>query len=139
MGFRFRKSIKVMPGVRVNIGKKSVSSLSVGPRGAKVNVGRKGTRTTVGIPGSGLSYSRYQPHSSKKRRTKVNNRSQQPNRLTSGRQAQEQGGISFLLGVGIFIMPYIFAWFTLRNGYTTRERLLSFVWMIIVILFIAVR
>ncbi len=53
--FRFRRSIKLFPGVRWNIGKKS-TSLSVGPRGAHVTVGTSGTRTTVGIPGTGLSY-----------------------------------------------------------------------------------
>lgn len=30
MGFNFRKSIKIMPGVRVNLTKKGVSSVSVG-------------------------------------------------------------------------------------------------------------
>jgi len=53
--FRFRRSIKLFPGVRWNIGKKS-SSLSFGGRGAHYTVGTSGTRTTVGIPGTGLSY-----------------------------------------------------------------------------------
>lgn len=47
MGFRFRKSIKLAPGVRLNITKKGISSVSVGKRGATVNVGKKGTRGTV--------------------------------------------------------------------------------------------
>ena len=56
MGFlRFRRSIKILPGVRWNIGKKS-TSLSIGPRGAHYTVGTAGTRTTVGLPGTGLSY-----------------------------------------------------------------------------------
>ncbi|MDO5770127.1 MAG: DUF4236 domain-containing protein [Psychrobacter sp.] len=99
MGFRFRKSIKVLPGVRVNGSKKGVSSLSVGPRGAKVNVGRKGTRTTVGIPDSGLSYSSYQPHSSK-RRSRANSRSQCLYQLSSDQEVQQQVGMSPLLGIG---------------------------------------
>jgi hypothetical protein len=53
--FRFRRSIKILPGVRWNIGKKS-TSLSVGPRGAHITMGTAGTRTSVGIPGTGLSY-----------------------------------------------------------------------------------
>jgi hypothetical protein len=53
--FRFRRSIKLFPGVRWNIGKKS-TSLSVGPRGAHVTMGTAGSRTAVGIPGTGLSY-----------------------------------------------------------------------------------
>lgn len=56
MGFRIRRSIKIAPGVRLNIGKKG-SSLSVGKKGATLNFSEKGTRATVGIPGSGISYS----------------------------------------------------------------------------------
>lgn len=61
MGFRFRKSIKIIPGVRLNLGK-SGSSLSFGGKGFTVNVNKKGTRTTVGLLGTGLSHSTYQPH-----------------------------------------------------------------------------
>jgi hypothetical protein len=56
MGLRFRKSIKLIPGVRLNVGLRG-ASLSVGGRGLTYNVGSKGSRVTVGIPGSGLSYS----------------------------------------------------------------------------------
>ena len=53
--FRFRRSIKIAPGIRWNFGKKS-TSLSIGGRGANYTVGTSGSRTTVGIPGTGLSY-----------------------------------------------------------------------------------
>jgi len=56
--FRFRRSIKIFPGIRLNIGKKS-ASVSVGVRGAHVTMGTKGTRTTLGIPGTGLSYTEF--------------------------------------------------------------------------------
>jgi hypothetical protein len=56
MGFRFRRSIRVVPGLRINLSK-SGPSLSVGGRGATVNINERGARTTVGLPGSGLSYS----------------------------------------------------------------------------------
>ena len=55
MGFRFRRSIKILPGVRLNFGKRGIST-SIGIRGAHVTIGKTGTRTTVGLPGSGLSY-----------------------------------------------------------------------------------
>jgi hypothetical protein len=56
MGFRFRRSFKILPGLRLNLGKKS-ASVSVGVRGAHVTLrpGHK-PRTTVGLPGTGLSY-----------------------------------------------------------------------------------
>ena len=57
MGFRFRRSVKILPGIKLNMSKKGVSSVSIGRAGATMNINRKGTKTTVGIPGSGLSYS----------------------------------------------------------------------------------
>ena len=55
MGLRFRKSVKICKGVKVNFSK-SGASLSLGGRGHSVNFGGRGTRTTIGIPGTGLSY-----------------------------------------------------------------------------------
>lgn len=57
MGVRFRKSISVAPGVRLNIGKKSVG-VSVGNKygGVSYNT-RTGARARVSAPGTGLSYS----------------------------------------------------------------------------------
>jgi len=34
-----------------------------------------------------------------------------------------------LLGLGIFVMPYIFSWFTLRAGYSKTARIVSFAWL----------
>ncbi len=55
MGLRFRRSLKIAPGVRLNISKRSVGA-SVGPRGAKLSANTRGeARRTVGIPGTGIS------------------------------------------------------------------------------------
>lgn len=59
MGFRFRKSIKILPGVRLNFSKSGVST-SIGGPGATVNISSKGTRTTVGLPGTGIGYTKTQ-------------------------------------------------------------------------------
>ncbi|MFB1068306.1 DUF4236 domain-containing protein [Vibrio diabolicus] len=56
MGFKFRKRIKIAPGLHINVSKSGVST-SIGKPGATVNIGKKGGKATVGIPGSGLSYS----------------------------------------------------------------------------------
>ncbi len=62
MGFRFHRSIKLLPGIRLNFGKRGISA-SIGVRGAHVTFGSAGTRTTVGLPGSGLSYTHLErPH-----------------------------------------------------------------------------
>lgn len=60
MGFRFRKSIRLLPGVRLNMSKTGVSA-SVGRRGMTLNIGRGKAKTTVGIPGTGISYSSTSP------------------------------------------------------------------------------
>jgi hypothetical protein len=60
MGFlRFRRSIRIGPGLRVNLSKSGVST-SVGRRGAWFTLGPRGTRSTVGLPGTGLSYTEQQ-------------------------------------------------------------------------------
>jgi Protein of unknown function (DUF4236) len=57
--FRFRRSIKIAPGVRINLSKSGVST-SIGTRGATVNVRGDRVRETVGIPGTGVSYQEQQ-------------------------------------------------------------------------------
>jgi hypothetical protein len=61
--FHFRRSFRLLPGVRINLGKRS-TSVSVGVGGAHVTFGGpQGTRTTVGLPGTGLSYTEVsKPH-----------------------------------------------------------------------------
>ena len=54
MGFRFRRSIRLAPGIRLNLSSRGVSA-TIGPRGASINVGPRGTYANVGIPGTGLS------------------------------------------------------------------------------------
>ena len=55
MGLRFQRRIRVLPGVRVNVGLRGVST-SVGVQGASLTVGKRGVHTNVGAPGTGLSY-----------------------------------------------------------------------------------
>lgn len=55
MGFRFRKSFRILPGLRFNLSKTGVST-SVGPRGMTTNFSRRGVRTTLSWLGTGLSY-----------------------------------------------------------------------------------
>lgn len=56
MGFRFRKSLKIAPGVRLNLSKSGVG-MSAGIRGARVGLSSRGTTySSVGIPGTGMSY-----------------------------------------------------------------------------------
>lgn len=54
--FRFRRSIRLGPGVRMSLSKSGIGA-SFGTRGARYSVHSSGRRTTsVGIPGTGLGY-----------------------------------------------------------------------------------
>lgn len=52
---RFQKRIKILPGISINLSKSGVST-SIGPRGAKATFGHGQQRTTIGLPGSGVSH-----------------------------------------------------------------------------------
>lgn len=56
MGLRFRKSVKIAPGVRINLNKRS-TSVSFGGRRAGITVNSKrGTSYRISAPGTGISY-----------------------------------------------------------------------------------
>jgi len=56
MGWRFRKSFKILPGFRINVGKQGISSASIGKRGFSASIGKLGIFKNIGIPGTGLSH-----------------------------------------------------------------------------------
>ncbi|MBF6605931.1 MAG: DUF4236 domain-containing protein [Chloroflexi bacterium] len=56
MSLRFRRSIRIAPGIRINLTKTGLG-LTVGPRGAHYSVHSSGRRTrSAGLPGTGLYY-----------------------------------------------------------------------------------
>ncbi len=58
MGLRFRKSIKIAPGVKLNIGSKSVG-VSLGGKFAGISLNsRTGAQVRASAPGTGLSYTK---------------------------------------------------------------------------------
>jgi hypothetical protein len=59
MGLRFRRSIKVLPGVRLNLSKSGLG-ISAGPRGFHVGMDARGKQyVSAGIPGTGISSRHY--------------------------------------------------------------------------------
>src|ERR1039458_6813234 len=67
MGLRFQRRIKVLPGVRINLSKSGVG-FSVGGRGAHIGITARGQRyTSIGMPGTGLSWREYQPKPAERR------------------------------------------------------------------------
>lgn len=57
MAWRYRKRLKIIPGVHLNLSKSGVSA-TIGVRGMSVTYGNKGTYANIGIPGTGI-YNRF--------------------------------------------------------------------------------
>lgn len=53
MAWSYRKRIKIIPGVHLNLSRKGIST-SIGVRGASVTFGNNGTYLNTGIPGTGI-------------------------------------------------------------------------------------
>lgn len=72
MGLRFRKSIKIVPGVRLNIGKKSVG-VSAGVKGYRKSINSSGRVTTsIGTPVAGVSCVKTENFKTKKKKAASN-------------------------------------------------------------------
>lgn len=72
MGLRLRKSVKIAPGVRLNIGKKSVG-VSAGVKGYRKSINSSGRVTTsIGTPVAGVSYVKTKNLKSKKKKAASN-------------------------------------------------------------------
>ena len=104
MGFRFRKSIKLFPGVTLNFSKSGIST-SIGKPGATVNFSSRGTKTTVDIPGTGISYSEssstHSSHSARPSQGLPFARPQPPSQTQFNGQPSKGMGFGALLGWGI--------------------------------------
>jgi len=58
VGFRFRKSFKLLPGIRLTLSRRG-GSASAGPRGARVSISSSGRVTrTLSLPGTGIAHVR---------------------------------------------------------------------------------
>lgn len=55
MALRFRRRIRIAPGISLNLSKSGIGA-SIGPRGAKISVGSRGVYANVGLPGTGLAF-----------------------------------------------------------------------------------
>ena len=94
MGVRFRKSFKLAPGIRANIGLGG-GSLSIGKRGTSVNVGRQGVYSNLCLPGTGLSYRQRLDRQNKQARNSNNSLDKRDVTVTS-QLDDETGELTFI-------------------------------------------
>ena len=64
MGVRFRKSIRIAPGLKLNINKKGIS-VTVGNKYIRATIGKKKSISSS-IPGTGISFVRHLTNKLKK-------------------------------------------------------------------------
>ena len=53
MSVNFRKRVKLMPGINLNISKSGIS-VNLGIRGANISCSKNGIYINTGLPGSGI-------------------------------------------------------------------------------------
>ncbi len=115
MGWRFRRSVKIAPGIRLNVGSRS-ASVRFGPKGLGYTVGTKGSRVSASIPGTGISYSQKLPSAQPSRLYAV------PSFPNGNNQARPSrtGAIVWLLLIGVML-----GWCVSRNRDLSTSTTLS--------------
>jgi hypothetical protein len=88
MGLRFRKSLKLAPGVRLNLAKRA-TSLSIDGKGLTLNL-KRGVRTKVGRLGRRASYSLHRAYTTK-----------------AGVQPQDSGSQNPMLAIGLVFLAVL--------------------------------
>lgn len=112
MGFNFRKSFKVAPGIKLNVSKSGLST-TVGKKGFTVSHGKKGTRLNASIPGAGIF---YQTSLTSKKSTN-NNNNFSTSKLTDEYLVSEKNKI-----VAIVLCIFL-GWFGVHRFYTGHIKL----------------
>ena len=99
MGLRFRRSIKICDGLKLNFGKTGMS-MTVGSGPLKKTFNTNGNvTTTVGIPGTGIYWTETE------RRGSRNNRSTQPSQQTRSPQLSQQNDYQVAPALDDYFMP----------------------------------
>lgn len=117
MALRFRRSVKLAPGLRLNFSGSGMS-LTAGPRGASVNFGSRGAFLNSGIPGTGL-YSRSRLGAAPPRP------STPPGKVSVGAtvSVEDDGTVSFLGSDGQPLSDYLTNLAKRQQGAKIRELL----------------
>lgn len=115
MAWKYRKRIKIAPGVTINVSRSGVST-TIGTKGASVNIGKNGTYLNTGIPGTGI-YDRQRIGGGTNRQSSVLS-----TQGTSGRgktSGSDNSGCFWFFGIAVITMFVIY-------GVTCRFDLLMF-------------
>lgn len=105
MGLIFRRSIKILPGLKVNFGKKG-TSVTVGTKGAHMTYGKGRKTASIGVPGTGVYYRKT---ISTKENAPVNTayRSQQQIPQRTKAENQTWGFVFLAMGIVILLLAFL--------------------------------
>lgn len=109
MPLRFRRSIKIAPGIRLNLSGGGVST-TIGGRGFRTTVGKRGTTTTASIPGTGLSWSSTSGagrSSTRGRSASITRPEVRAVQMTVSIQLQDDGTVTFHAPDGSRLPPHL--------------------------------
>lgn len=112
MGLRFRKSVSFGRFVRLNFSGSGMS-LGLGPRGANINISKRGVRQTFGVPGTGLSYQTFSKRPVNPTPTQqtfpppVSNARLPASNLATAGRPQGSGFVVLLIVVGVITGLYL--------------------------------
>lgn len=121
MGFRYRKSMKLPGGFRVNFSKSGVG-YSWGTKGYRVTKTAKGTtRTTTSIPGTGISYVKESEPVSQNRTAKEEYIDEKPVKKRSGCLLQILAIPLVLFIIGVIVSPKDKVDDTQGNGWSSSQ------------------
>lgn len=104
MAWKYRKRIKIAPGVTINVSRSGVST-TIGPKGASVNIGKKGTYLNTSIPGTGI-YDRQKIGSGTSRHSSV--MSSQDTTGDGNTSGYDNAGCFWFIGIAVVTMLVIY-------------------------------
>lgn len=91
---RFRKSIKLAPGIRMNLSGSGVG-WTLGPRGASVGIGSRGAAFNAGIPGTGLSHRQALTGTSRSKHASTTSSAPSLQKITLTVSVEDDGTVTF--------------------------------------------
>lgn len=104
MAWKYRKRIKIAPGVTINVSRSGVST-TIGSKGASVNIGKNGTYLNAGIPGTGIYDRQRVGGSSSKSFSVMSAQSTSEDGNTSG---YDNSGCFWFIGIAVVTMFVIY-------------------------------
>lgn len=106
MGLYFRRSVKLLPGLKLNFGKKS-TSVTVGSKLGRVTYGKGRTTYSTGVPGTGVYYRKTVSDNKKAHPTNTAYSPQQEVPERTKAENNTWGAVFLIIGAVIILMAFM--------------------------------